>query len=383
MRIVLNLLPLKSGGGVQVALDFLSHLASVPDPHEWHAVVRAGMPFREERFRAGLDSLTTVPDTLPARVAFDLWGGRRFAHSRGADIVYTLFGPHWMGLDCPTVNGCAYSNLLYPELDFWSGSSPGMQLVHRLKDRYRLSSLLAADGAIFETDDLVARAVRVLGLSPDRVVCVKPKASALVGTAVRHPPTAALLADLPERFHVLVLSGYHPNKRLHLIPEVLRILRDQGEHDVGFITTLPEQSAGVAAIFGQAERYGVRKLIFNAGPVPHEGCAELYRRSQAVLLASRLESFSNTIAEAWMHRVPLLASDLDWARGICGDGAEYFRFDDAQSLAQRILALRDSQELVRQRTEAGYGILMTYPDSAGRHGQIVAFLEHVVALGKR
>jgi glycosyltransferase involved in cell wall biosynthesis len=102
-----------------------------------------------------------------------------------------------------------------------------------------------------------------------------------------------------------------------------------------------------------------------------------------VLLASRLESFSNTIAEAWMHRVPLLASDLDWARGICGAGAEYFRFDDAGDLAQRILALRDNQDLVRQRTEAGYRILMTYPDSAGRHRLIVAFIEHIVALGKR
>jgi glycosyltransferase involved in cell wall biosynthesis len=177
----------------------------------------------------------------------------------------------------------------------------------------------------------------------------------------------------------LALSSYHPNKRLQIIPEVLRVLRDRGETGVGFITTLPE-SAGAAAIFKQAERYGVRELIFNVGPVVPEGCVELYRRSQAVLLASRLESFSNTIAEAWVHGVPLLASDLNWARGICGEGAGYFRFDDAEDLAQRIVALRDVLERGRQLVEAGRKILATYPDSAARHRQIVEFLEGIVAL---
>lgn len=379
MRIVLNLLPLKTGGGVQVALDFLAFLAGRPDSHEWHGVARAGMPFFQPPFRSGLTSLTAVPDTAAARIAFDLRGGARFAARLRADVVFTLFGPHWSGLRCPAVGGCAYSNLLYPEIDFWADLPLHQRVMRHIKDHYRLRGLTMADGTIFETEDLAARAVRLLRLPAARVTCIRPKASVLVGPSVAHAPTARLLERLPQRFHVLALSGYHPNKRLHLIPEVLRVLRERGETGVGFITTLAE-SAGAAAIFRQAERYGVRELIFNVGPVVQEGCVELYRRSQAVLLASRLESFSNTIAEAWVHGVPLLASDLDWARGICGEGAEYFRFDDAEDLGRHIVALRDAPERGRQLAAAGRAILATYPDSAERHRQIVAFLERIVAL---
>ncbi len=382
MRIVLNLLPLKTGGGVQVALDFLSHLASRPDAHEWHAVARAGMPFLEPRFRAGLASLVVVPDRLRARIAFELWGGRRLAARLGADVVYTLFGPHWAALPCPAVGGCAYSNLLYPEIDFRADEPALVRPVYRLRDSYRRRSLMQADGTIFETEELAGRAVRLLKLAPERVTCVRPKASALVDPQARHPPTAALLAGLPERFHVLALCGYHPNKRLHLIPEVLRILRARGESGIGFITTLAD-SPGAAAIFRQAERYGVRDLIFNLGTVPQAGCVELYRRSQAVVLASQLESFSNTIAEAWIQSVPLLASDLAWARSICGDAAEYFRFDDAGDLADRIVGLRAATAHVRQLTAAGQAALADFPDSAARHRQIVAFIERIVALSPK
>jgi glycosyltransferase involved in cell wall biosynthesis len=382
MRIVLNLLPLKSGGGVQVALDFLSHLGGKPGPHHWHAVARAGTPFFDTRYRAGLASLAGVPDTLPARVAFDLSGGARLASKLQADVVYTLFGPPWRGLDCPAVSGCAHSNLLYPEIDFWADVPFPASAWRRLKDRYRMHGLVAADGTIFETEDLAARAVRLLGLPAERVTCVKPKASVLVGHGARHESTAARLQSLPERFHVLALSGYHPNKRLHLIPEVLRVLECRGERGIGFITTLGD-SPSEREFFARAERDGVRDLIFNVGPLPPEGCVELYRRSKATLLASRLESFSNNIAEAWVHGVPLLASDLDWAHAICGDAAAYFRFDDSEDLARCILELRDSPARAAAVTAAGRAQLAGYPDAPSRHAAIVAFLERIVVLGKR
>lgn len=382
MRVVLNLLPLKSGGGVQVALDFLSHLAGKPDAHDWYGVARLGMPFFEPPFRAGLTSLTGVPDRLGSRLAFELWGGGKLAARLGADVVYTLFGPHWTGLSCPAVGGCAYSNLLYPEIDFWADLPRPARLLRQLKDRYRLRSLHVADGTIFETDDLARRAVRLFGLPAERVTFVKPKASDLVSPTASHPATAVRLAQLPGRFHVLALSGFHPNKRLHLIPEALRILRSRGESGVGFIMTLPD-TPDANALLALAERHGVADLIFNVGPVPPQGCVELYRRSNAVLLASRLESFSNTIAEAWMHGVPLLASDLDWARGICGDGAEYFRFDDSADLVRAVDRLRSTPARIAQLTEAGRGILATYPDAAARHRQIVAFLERIVTNANR
>jgi hypothetical protein len=52
---------------------------------------------------------------------------------------------------------------------------------------------------------------------------------------------------------------------------------------------------------------------------------------------SDLESFSNNYMEAWKANVPLLVSDRDFARGICGESAIYCEPHDAAQIAKCML----------------------------------------------
>ncbi|MFQ5806590.1 MAG: glycosyltransferase, partial [Phycisphaerae bacterium] len=78
-----------------------------------------------------------------------------------------------------------------------------------------------------------------------------------------------------------------------------------------------------------------------------------FTHSQALILPTLLESFSSTYLEAMQFRCPILTSDLDFARDICGSAAHYFAPFDPASIRDAIVELKRSPELQEQLVAAG------------------------------
>ena len=138
---------------------------------------------------------------------------------------------------------------------------------------------------------------------------------------------------------------------------------------------LPPSKEETKHLLARAHEQGVAEYIYNFGPVPHEGCAEIYRECDAVILPSSLESFSNTIAEAWAMQKPLVISDLDWARSCCGEGAVYIRYRDSDDIARKLIMLKESPEYAKAIIEAGRRMQSTYPTSRERFAQYLELIE--------
>jgi glycosyltransferase involved in cell wall biosynthesis len=380
LTIVLNLLPLKTGGGVQVALDFLSQIGRHGPQHKWYIVARENTPFSDAITQSQVAKVFLVPDNLLARIGFELIGGAILARRLGAQVIYTIFGPQWYNTKLPQVVGCGYSNLLYPDVTFWKGLSVRRRLIKVVIDSYRRSRLKSADVALFETDNMARRAVSVLKMCSDRVKFVSPSVSSLVRRDRHCSGSKLRLARCGGAYRVLALAGYHPNKNLELIPEVLFRLRTyHGQKDVVFVTTM-QPCRGLDRIVARANELDVADGIDNIGPLPQSGCVEAYRACDAVMLASRLESFSNNITEAWEMRRPLLIANLDWANGICGKGAAYFKYNDPDDLAANIATLRRDPWFAAAIVEHGAKRLEMYPTSSERYAKIEEILRETARL---
>jgi glycosyltransferase involved in cell wall biosynthesis len=375
MNVMLNLVPLKSGGGLQVGLDFVAQ-AQRSQRHQWHVVATAGTPLAQIAERDNIRLCATVGEALPVRAWFEFSGCRRALRSIRPAVVHTLFGPQWPGAaGVASVVGCAYSNLCYPEINFW-GRLPAAQRAWReVIDHGRRRRLSQADAVVFETEDLAARAVHHLRLDARRVHVVRPSVSSLVGEHLRHEETAARCRALPAGFRVLLLSVYNPNKNFELLPRIAQVLQRRGADDTVFVITLPHTAPQLRALMKLAADLGVADRLHNIGPVPQAGCAELYRVCDAVILPSQLESFSNTIAESWAMGRPLLVSDLPWAHSLCGAGARYFRYDDPEDAAARIRELRADAGERAALVEAGLRQLAGYPSAEQRFRQYLEILE--------
>jgi glycosyltransferase involved in cell wall biosynthesis len=374
---VLNFLPLKSGGGVQVGLDFIAQAKRLAQDRQWYLVASAGTPLAQVRETENMRMLKIVPPGVRARLWFEFNGCRPLVKALKPAAIYTQFGPQWPGATgAASVVGCAYSNLCYPEVDFWRRLPAAQRTFRELVDVGRRRRLQQADAVIFETEDLAERGVRHLQLDRRRVHVVRPSVSSLVTGEGHHADTAERALQIPGGFRVLLLSVYNPNKNFELLPRIAHALcKHAGDRDTIFVLTLPHEAPQLRAILRLATQLQVENRLYNFGPVPHAGCADLYRACDAVILPSQLESFSNSIAESWTMGKPLLISDLPWARSLCGRGAIYFRYDDPLEAAARITELRADMAYRESAVQAGYLQLASYPSSERRFLQYLEILE--------
>lgn len=368
MKILLNFVPLKSGGGVQVGLDFLRQLKENGGEHDWYLVATRGTPFAEIVGSSNLRLVHIVPRNLVQRIWFEYVGCRRLIKTIAPDVIYTQFGPHWPGgHECVNIVGCAYSNLFYPEIDFWGSLPIHKRFVKAIIDKSRLSRIRKADKVIFETLDLAARAEAQGVVKGGQAKVVIPTVSSLVTLERFHDPTRSRCAGLPMGFRILLLSTYNRNKNIELLPYVAEKLRNSGAcPGLKFIITLPENTSNTLKVLALARQLGVAEDIINFGTVPYEGCAELYRACDAVILPAQLESFSNTIAEAWNMQRPLIISDFDWSRSICGNAALYVRYRDASDTACQIEKLFRDHRLRSELVANGTDRLKMFPSAQQR-----------------
>jgi hypothetical protein len=72
---------------------------------------------------------------------------------------------------------------------------------------------------------------------------------------------------------------------------------------------------------------------------------------------------------------PLLVSDLAWARALCGDGALYFRYDDAGEAARQIHAIKTDARLRQDVVNRGTRMLATYPTAEQRFRRYLDIIE--------
>jgi glycosyltransferase involved in cell wall biosynthesis len=264
-------------------------------------------------------------------------------------------------------------------LDFWGKLPLFKRFIKRLIDSQRLSRILAADVRIFETEDLAVRAVEQHNLARETVAFSRSAVSSLVTEESTHLPTRDKCLDMPAGFKVLLLSGYHPNKNIEFLVDAAKALKESGVLDARFILTLPIGHPGTQAVLQKARDAGVMDMIYNFGPVPHEGCCELYRYCDAAVLPSTLESFSNMIAESWAMSTPLLISDLSWCRSLCGEGAIYYKFLNACSLADCIKELKENAVIQEKVVAQGKIELAKYPTSKERFIEYKHIIEKAVA----
>lgn len=380
MRVLVNLLPLSAGGGVQVALDSLMSLEGTPLGSSSSVVARRSS-LLAGAIPATIDRPILVKGGLLNRV---YWEERVIPRMADADfdVVYTLFG-RGIGrtVRTPTVVGSAYSNIYFPEIDFWRGHSPIRRKAARIKDRVRLRRTLSSDGWMFETPLLADRARNLFGLPPERVAVIPPSLS--LSFQEGHASLAETGIVGQYEFSIIMVTSWNPNKNLTILPEVLaEVRRRKPEANVGIVVTVDPEDSRSKALTQRAKSLDVGAFLRFVGPVDPRKCKSLYLAADCVLLLSELESFSNNVLEAWATDCPLVVSDKPWARVACGDAARYVDRDDHRAIATGICELIQDETVRSTVTEAGRARLTGFPSSAERIEMISQFLGLVTSLGK-
>ena len=163
---------------------------------------------------------------------------------------------------------------------------------------------------------------------------------------------------------------------------VLRQL--QPSFDFVFRFTLSEASREWQAILADAARFGVGDRLVTLGVLRVSELAAAYRDACAVYLPTLREISSAVYPESFFFRRPLITTDMDFARELCGDAALLVEPRNPVAAASALLSLAPSPELAGGLVAAGeQRLLASYPTPGDKFEMQIDLLARAAATGRQ
>lgn len=178
---------------------------------------------------------------------------------------------------------------------------------------------------------------------------------------------------LPEFDGVTCLSVSSPSshKNFGIIEGVVRYLREvHPDFNVRFVLTFSEQN------WPMAEE--VRDSILYVGKTEVSECPYLYEQADIMFMPTLLECFTATYPEAMRMEVPIVTTDLEFARGLCGEAACYYSALDAKAAAEAIYKVTTDKEFAKQLIASGKEQLKKFDNYEQRVDKLIGILEEMV-----
>lgn len=257
-------------------------------------------------------------------------------------VVFTLFGPSYWQPTRVHVTGFADGWCYNPGSIAWDKLSLKDRVKFSIITKLKVNKILKSTVLIVETDIAKHAIVNLYDFPEERIFTV--------GNTYSHffnDSSPRISKDVQSPYKLLVLSAYYPHKNLEIIKDVAKVLSLDADVEVEFIMTLPEDT--FSNVFSESEN------VNNVGPVAVENCRKLYEECDALFLPTLLETFSANYPEAMKMGLPILTSNLDFARYVCAEAALFFDPLSAADIATKIKQLvLDSflrEELVKRGQE--------------------------------
>lgn len=351
LRVAVVAHALHCGGGQSVGWNLVDGLLREAPGSQF--LVSAAAESGYEQLAAAVDNCQLVLCRQARswrRLAFESRVLPRAVREFRPDVVLALGNRGLAHPGCPQAVLCQDAHYFYPTRHF-GPLSRGDWLRKRYHAWHFRRSLRHTDLLLCQTPVARQRIRAALRFGGPIELCPNAVSSRCAPTAPAEPPAA--LARIGARHKLLCLTRYYSHKNLELLVELFR--RHGAElHDVAVVLTIDRaQHPRARALLERIERLGLERQLVTVGALPQAGLGAYFGHVSGLILPTLLESFSATYIEAMHYRVPILTSDLDFARGICGDAALYFDPWRPESARDAVRTLRDDPDAARRLVAAG------------------------------
>ncbi|WP_231615964.1 glycosyltransferase [Novipirellula artificiosorum] len=198
---------------------------------------------------------------------------------------------------------------------------------------------------------------------------------------VRSSDAASSIRFDKSRRTILYLGAGHPNKRQHLLPDIVDRLERLAPGSYRIVATMNESSDYARRVLTEIHTRKLSGSFENIGPVAPECVGSLVSSVDAMCLLSVLESFSNNFVESWALKKPLFVTDGTWSRDACHNGVVYIDPKKPSATADSIHQTLTSPESIQRVTEAGSAVLATHPSASQKTKLYLEVIDKVIALG--
>lgn len=352
LRIAVLASGLRVGGGLSLGANVIAAMGRVAPENHYFCVVPAGLGYEQAAANCPRHELLThVHTNYARRWWFETVTVPRAVRRYRPDVVFALSGRALPRPGCAQAAFPQNSYLFYPSRHFGK-----LEFHLKLMLRYQKWSLARAlpwTQLLLVQTPVVERRVRETFAYRGHTLVCGSSVSPFLHAGRTGRPLPAALRPVQDKTRLLYLSRYYAHKNIDGIVDMYRRYGDELRDVVVILTIAPDQYPSPRRILRLIERCGLARRIYNVGAVPHEEVGAYYEHCHAAFMPTLLETFGIPYLEAMHFDLPILTSDLDFSRAVCGDAALYFDPWRPESMRDAILRCMSDHALRQRLIEAG------------------------------
>ena len=363
---LINASNLKAGGGLQVADSICCQLNRFHG-HNFIVVLSSFLSNTKDRIKA-YNNVETIQYDIPNSIQSIVFGKDAvldgLVQKKSVDAVLTVFGPSRWKPKKPHLCGFALSQMVIPESPYFKRMGVAERFKWRLWGLIRIVSFKGSAKSFWTENPYISERLKIL-LGNVEVHTVsnyynqvfdKPELWNL------HP------LDSFDGITCLSVSSYYPHKNFPILIGAAKVLKKKyPDFKFRFVLTFDEGMMNIPAEY--------RESFVFIGKVDVSECPDLYRQSNLMVMPTLLECFTATYAEAMRMELPIVTTDMEFARGLCEDAACYYNAVDEESCADAIYRVASDKLYAKDLVEKGKRQLAKYDNYEQRADKLVLLLE--------
>ncbi len=251
-----------------------------------------------------------------------------------ADVCLTLGDYAPMMLPCQSVIFLQQPLLIYSEAEL-AGLRGWSPLKWFFLTKYFGWTLHSNTCLIVQTPVMATRVSERYGLQREKVTVIPQPVPDHVVSRANSGQLNTGISSCRKPVRLLFLAACYPHKNHAIVPKVAAELRRRGLAErVHIFLTINGELPYARRLLQESATYP--DIITNLGPLPSSEVMGALRASTALFLPSLAESFGLIYLEAMACGTPILTSDRDFARWMCGNLAVYFDPLDPVSIVDSV-----------------------------------------------
>ena len=357
MRIVINALAHKDGGGITYLKNILPKLHEVDSENNYKVLLRPELGDLGLKLPDSIQLLhPSFPATsLPARLFWEQVILPVKLKKWGTDVLFSPTDTTSLFAPCPVLLAIRNPNP-YVDQDEIERSFYGS---FRLKGLKLLSKLSVEKASkVFFVSHWSKRIIK------DQFQIPEKKSSVIYHGLEKEPFQEVnqnhLGEDLQNKLNnyknfILSVSTINPHKNFEVLLDGYSKLHTELKGDYELVIAgkfdTPDYYENLER---RMRRLGIESNVHFLGEVDYEAIPYLYNQSSLFVLPSKLETFGHTLIEAMASGTPLIASDSTAIPEITGNAAQLFNPENPDELSEQMEKVLENPETEKEMIEKGF-----------------------------
>jgi len=334
---------LRSAGGLSVGRDLVDGITRIAPENKYLFLIPEGLGYEALCERVPNAEIHALPSmNFAKRIWRDRFKTPKLIKSFKPDTVLALDSS--LGLaNPPSPQAIVFyaAQLLYPDSHFGPRTFKD-KIRHRYLKSHFIKELKQTQLVFCQTEVMKTRLREIYGFD-EKIMVAGPSVPDSMRQIPKDIPAPSTFIGHENQLKLFCPARYYPHKNLEIFVDLFTEFSDELANVTVFITLTADQHSNAAKLMKKIVQLNLENNIVNLGHIQYEDIGAYYRHSDALFMPSLLESFSTTYVEAMAAGLPILTSDLDFARSACGDAADYFDPFSPEAVKSSIVKFRDDE----------------------------------------